>query len=768
MPQEQANAAGGLDLRQYAGLLWTHKWLILGVTLAVGAGAVFWTLRQPRIYQASATIEYDPNPTTPLGRAVEDVANPVGSFWMSREFFATQNRIIGSRAVAERVVTDLGLHQDPSFFYLDSFDSNSNSELLAGLGGAESEPSPQAAGRSVQQAARVLQSRLTVEPLEDTRLVAIRVTDRDSERAATLANAVAEAYIGKTLEDRMGSTVSALEWLGSQLDTLRSQLDESELALHRFKEGHNVLSVSMEDRQNLVATDIQHFNEALTKARTRRIELGARAARIRAIAEGETPEESAAAFNDNETINGLRAQLREKLAMRQGLSTRYGPSHQRIEQLESEIADLRRQLREEITGVLRAAEADVREVARIESGIRSALDEAHSAGLELNLREIEYSRLNRQRENNAKLYDLVLERTTETDLTRMLRTTHARMLDRALPPGGPISPNLTTNAAGGVGAGLALGLAFALLLGRLDRRLKSVAEVEATGLTILGILPRIEEGEEAQPVYAKKRSKPRRRAPRQAETRDLFVHTHPMSAAAECCRAIRTNLTFMSADEPIRAMVITSASPREGKTTVTANIAISLAQSGKRVLMVDTDLRRPRIHRAFGVSGARGATNVIVGEKVLADVVLSTDIPNLDVLPCGPVPPNPSELLHSRGFSELVEAALLQYDRVIFDSPPLGAVTDAAVLAPQLDAVLVVVKAQSTTRDALASAMRQLRDVGANVVGGVLNDLDPRRKGYGGGDYYYYYRRDGYYASTDDMDDDDPDGEEHRPAAPPA
>ena len=234
------------------------------------------------------------------------------------------------------------------------------------------------------------------------------------------------------------------------------------------------------------------------------------------------------------------------------------------------------------------------------------------------------------------------------------------------------------------------------------------------------------------------------------------------------CRAIRTNLTFMSADEPIRAMVITSASPREGKTTVTANIAISLAQSGKRVLMVDTDLRRPRIHRAFGVSGARGATNVIVGEKVLADVVLSTDIPNLDVLPCGPVPPNPSELLHSRGFSELVEAALLQYDRVIFDSPPLGAVTDAAVLAPQLDAVLVVVKAQSTTRDALASAMRQLRDVGANVVGGVLNDLDPRRKGYGGGDYYYYYRRDGYYASTDDMDDDDPDGEEHRPAAPPA
>jgi capsular exopolysaccharide synthesis family protein len=421
--------------------------------------------------------------------------------------------------------------------------------------------------------------------------------------------------------------------------------------------------------------------------------------------------------------------------------------------------------------VLRAAQADVREIRRVESGLRAALDEAHRDGLELNLREIEYSRLNRQRENNAKLYDLVLERTTETDLTRMFQSTHARLLDRALEPGGPISPKFTTNAAGGLGAGLALGLALAFLLSRLDRRLRSVAEVEQTGLTVLGILPKIEEGEEAQPVYGRGkngRPKRRRRAPAAGVSRDLFVHSHPMSAAAECCRTIRTNLTFMSADDPIRAMVITSASPREGKTTVTTNIAISLAQSGKRVLMVDTDLRRPRIHRAFGVSGARGVTSVIVGEEKLTDVVTSTDIPNLDVLACGPIPPNPSELLHSHRFGELVEAALEHYDRVIFDSPPLGAVTDAAVLAPQLDAALIVVKAQETTRDALASALRQLRDVGAHVVGGVLNDVDPRRKGYAGGDYYYYYRREGYYYAEGDEDDgDEGSPESSSTAAPP-
>lgn len=746
LPAAHADEGSGLDVREYLEVLWSYKWLILGVTVVISAAVVFWTLRQPKIYEATCTIEYDPSPSSPLGREVEDVANPIGSFWMTREFFATQNRIISSRTVAERVVRELGLHHDPSFFFIAEDDR-------AGWEGG-----------SVENAARLLQGRLVVEPVQDTRLVAIKVTDRSAERAATLANAVAEAYVQKTLEDRMGSTVSALEWLGNQLDTLRGQLDESELALHRFKEDHNVLSVSMEDRQNLVASDITLFNEALTKARSRRIELQARVVRIQTAAQGDTPEESAAAFPENVTINALRERLRQKISEREGLQTRYGPNHQRMQQLQGEIDDLRRQVREELDGMLRAAQADVREISRVESGLRGALDDAHRAGLELNLREIEYSRLNRARENNAKLYNLVLERSTETDLTRMLRTTHARLLDRALTPTAPISPKFTTNTASGLGAGLALGLALAFLLSRLDRRLKSVEAVERIGLTILGILPKIEEGEEAQPVPSKKNGRSRRRRGAGNVSRDLFVHTHPMSAAAESCRTIRTNLTFMSANEPIRALVVTSANPREGKTTVTTNVAISLAQSGKRVLMVDTDLRRPRIHRAFGVSGARGVTSVIVGEEQLTDVVASTDIPNLDVLPCGPIPPNPSELLHSTRFSELVEVALEHYDRVVFDSPPLGAVTDAAVLAPQLDAALIVVKAEETTRDALASALRQLRDVGANVVGGVLNDVDPRRKGYGAGDYYYYYRREGYYHAHGDEDEP---SESSSAAAPP-
>lgn len=749
-PAGDAQGGTDSDVREYLRILWSYKWLILGVTVAVATVVIFWTLRQPRIYQATCTIEYDPNPLTPLGRAVEDPSNPIGSFWATQEFFATQNRIIASRTVAERVVRELDLHTNAAFF------------------GIPADERDEWEGASVHEAAALLQTRLTVEPVEGTRIVAIRVTDEDPELAQTLANTIADAYIAKTLEDRSGSTDRAEEYLGRERDRLRARLHESELALHQFKEAHNILSVSMEDRQNLLAADIQHHNTKLQEARSRRRQLEARLERIRSLVAGDDVDAAAAAFPENETLNALRAEVRTKLAEQESLGRRYGPNHQRMQTLEDEIEALRRSMRRELQGLLRAAQADVDEVRRIENGHRADLEEAHRAGLELGLREIDYQRLNRERENNEKHYNLVLERTTEAELTRRHRATHVRPLDRALKPRVPIRPRFATNAAAGVGAGLALGLALALLLSRLDRRLKSVADVEQTGLTILGILPRIDEGEEAQPVYANGKRRRRQKVAPTSGSRDLFVHTHPMSAAAECCRTIRTNLTFMSADEPLRTLVITSANPREGKTTVTANIAISLAQSGKRVLMVDTDLRRPRIHRAFGVSGARGVTSVIVGEARLADVVSSTDIPNLDVLACGPIPPNPSELLHSQRFGELVREALERYDRVIFDSPPLGAVTDAAVLAPQLDATLVVVKAHTTTRDALASALRQLRDVAANVVGGVLNDVDPKRKGYGASDYYYYYRREGYYYGEDEDAGSDTTSTGRAPTPPPS
>lgn len=694
-----------------------YRWWILLVMLAVTTVVAVWTVRLPKVYQATVTLEYDPNPTTPLGSSIDDASGQVSHFLMSREFFETQNLIIQSRTVAERVVEHLGLADDPSFF---------------GQGDdAGWTPVP------TSVAAQRLQSKLSLDPIKDTRLVRLRIRDNDPERAATLANAVADAYIEKTMEDRLGSTSAAAEWLTQRLDSTRKQLNESEHTLHEFKKQHNVLSVSLEDRQNLLAEEIRKYNERLTDARARRIELQARLDRLKSVRANPGAIHDKGQGDDTE-LDSLRNTLQSKVTERASLSVRYGDSHPTIRELDGEIQALRAAIGEEVDALVKVAEGDLKEVQAVEAGLSKAQNEAQKAGLELNLREIEYSRLNRQRESSSQLYDLLLQRTAETDLARLLRTTHVRVIDRALVPKEAISPVVGLNVLGGAAGGLLLGLAIALLLHQMDRRIQDVSDVEQLGLTILGVFPRVTDGTPQESSYARRRHRPRQVV--ELQRVHQIVHTHPMSLAAESCRTVRTNLMFMAPEARGKTMVVTSANPKDGKTTVASNIAIALAQSGQRVLLIDADLRRPYVHKAFDLDNRTGLTNALVGERSLAEVVRKVDIDKLSIVTCGPLPPNPAELLHTKQLSRLIEDAASQYDRVIFDSPPLRAVTDAAILAPQCGSVLLVVRSRATTRDAVIAAMRSLRDVRANILGGVLNDVEPGRSGSLGGGYYHYYR----------------------------
>ncbi len=716
--------------KQLRDAVFRYRWWILVTTLAVATLVALWTLRQPKVYQATVTLEYDPNPVTPLGSSVEDVSGQVSHFLMSREFFETQNLIIQSRAVAERVVERLNLAADPTFFGRDPGDEDWM-------------PVPK------ETAAMRLQNRLSLDPIKDTRLVRLRVRDNDPERAAVLANTLADSYIEKTMEDRLGSTAAAAEWLAKQLDTTRKQLNESEHALHEFKKRHNVLSVSVENRQNLLAEEIREYNERLTETRARRIELQARLQRLKA-ARAHPEAVQATSQGEESELDGLRTVLRAKLTERASLSVRYGDSHPTILELDGEIKAIRGSIDEEVAALIQVAEGDLNEVQAVEAGLSKVQNRAQKAGLDLNLREIEYSRLNRQRESSSKLYDLLLQRTAETDLTGLLRTTHVRVVDRALVPKAAIKPMVGLNIIGGALGGLILGFALAFMLQQMDRRIQDVHDVEQLGVTILGIFPKVGEAQSDSSSYGRGRNK--RQQVAEVERIDQVVHTHPMSTAAESCRTIRTNLMFMAAESPNRTMVVTSANPKDGKTTVAANIAIALAQSGQRVLLIDADLRRPRIHKALGLENRSGLTSVLLGERTLDQATRDVGIDNLSVVTCGPLPPNPAELLHTPQFARLLEEAAAQYDRVIFDSPPLRAVTDAAILAPQCGGVLLVVRARATTRDALVSAVRSLRDVRANLLGGVLNDVDASRgaQGYLGGGYYHYYRSEEYRHGGED------------------
>jgi capsular exopolysaccharide synthesis family protein len=394
-------------------------------------------------------------------------------------------------------------------------------------------------------------------------------------------------------------------------------------------------------------------------------------------------------------------------------------------------------LKSYLTGLIAGVAAEVTEYQRAERGILQALEQVNQEGLELSLQEIDYTRLDRERQSKSDLYGLVMQRAAQTDLTRALRLATGRVVDRAVVPTIAVSPRVRLWVVLGAFAGLLLGILTALGIGYVDNKIRSPADLEARGLTLLGLLPSV--GEDTSLGHnASVRRRDRRN---ESRARDLIVHLEPRSTSAECCRTIRTNITFQSADRPLRTLAVSSAMPREGKTTVVINIATTLAQSGKRVLVIDTDLRKPRLHRAFQVPAGIGVTSVLAGEVSFEDAVQTTEVPNVKVLQCGPIPPNPSELLHTRRFSELMDNAKAMFDIVIFDTPPLGAVTDPAIIATQVDGTLLIVRANSTPRAALDASLRQLRGVSARLIGAVLNDVDLSESSYGS--YYAYYR--GYY-----------------------
>ncbi len=706
------------DLAEYGRALLRFRWLLLLCCVVGLAGAYLWTTQQTPIYRSVATIEYVPNPMRPLGNDVEDVADPVGDYLSTRELLETQNRVMASRNVVTRVVERLGLEANAGFFGEDE----------AGF-----------EARDIDTAVDVLRGRIMIEPVTNTRLADVTVRDPSPRRAKLIADTLVDVFIEKSLEDRLASTVKALDWLVEQLDKLRTELEESELSLHEFKEQHNVLSVSMEDRQNIVAHEMGSLSAAISTIQQERIRQEAHVDRLRTVQERNLPVDGDDGGAD--VIAQLRNRLREKTAELERLSVRYGPEHPEMNALTTEVANLREQITLELNGMVEAGRARLAETRQIERGLRGALQRNQEAGMELNLREIEYQRLVRERENREKLYQHVLERATETNLTRMLNTSHVRPVDAGTTERDPVSPNFASSLAGGSLVGFLLGVMLALALQRFDQRIRGPAQVEATGVTVLGMLPHMEsEGAEGRKRRAE--SLPLRE-------RDRFVHLNPMSSVAESCRTIRTNLTFMSAHRNLGAFLVTSPTPREGKTTVASNLAISLAQSGLRVLLVDTDLRRPRLHRSFSVESGVGITNFLVGDGSFSDTLVDTEVDNLSLAICGPIPPNPSELLHTKRFGEFIRTARSQFDRVIFDSPPLGAVSDAAVIAPQLDGALLVVKAGQTTRDGLRSCIRQLGDVEANLLGTVVNDIDASAGGTRYGTYYHYYRREGYYQDED-------------------
>jgi capsular exopolysaccharide synthesis family protein len=473
----------------------------------------------------------------------------------------------------------------------------------------------------------------------------------------------------------------------------------------------------------------------LIEVRTKMAALQARVDAMRQLRKSPSPEAEHWAEALPEASEGSLRDLRTKVLEQRTacveLAGRYLAEHPKMQECQQKLGVTQQELRRSLDNLVRGAEMELAAAVNNERNLLSLVDKAKAEAFQVTEKQIQYERLNRDAENNQRLYELVLKRFKELELSGSLRFSNVRVLDQAIPNPKPVRPNTRSAVLLFLMLGLLGGVGVSLGLELLDASVASRADVEERlKLAFIGAMP---------PLKAEDGS-----------TADLFIHRHPRSPAAEMCRAIRTNLLFMSPDKPFRTVVVSSAGPSEGKSTSVINLGIAMAQTGTRVLLMDTDMRRPRLHRAFGVPDDMGVSSLVVGEGSLERAVKSTDVPNLFLLPCGPLPPNPAELLHTRAFAELLEKLKERYDCILLDSPPLGPVSDALVLSKQTDGILLVLKAGATHREQAKRAIRSLRDVKARIIGALLNHVD-LKGGKFGGDYnaYTYYR--GYGAEREEQ-----------------
>ena len=697
-------------------------WLVALVALVSVLASAFYTLGLTKLYQAKATILFDPQTPRPLGNDVQQVVDASqSSYWNNKEYYKTQFWILRSHQLASTVVRELALEKDAGFLR----------NRPAGSAGAPMQV-------TVDQAAKILIGRLEVEGIRDSRLAEVRYTDADPQRARKVLARICDMYVESNLDQALESTNSAVDWLRGQLVSLKVDLEKSELALHEYKRDKNVLSVSIDDQSNMLRSEMTRLNEALTDLRARREHAQSRRTELMKIEASDPAELPAAELMASDLLQRLRSSYVEASQELQGVrSSGKGDEHPEVKALRAKLEESRNAILLEVKNIQRVADSDWAGLNKEVAGMTGLLQDAKQRALELNLLEIEYKRLARDKDTNEKLFGIVTERTKESDLMRALRLNNIRVVERPQAPTGPVSPVVPLNLGIGAATGLLLGLALAIGREQLDRSIKTPDDLEqGHGLVFLGLLPSLDSqvpNKKGAIVAAPPDSPP-----------ELIVHYQPTSGTAEAARALRTNILYMSPDHPFQTLLVTSAGPSEGKTTVASCIAVAMAHAGHRVVLLDCDMRRPRVHKVFGFSNELGVTTALIDLDSVGDIIHDTVVPNMKVICTGPIPPNPSELLHSESFARLLADLKTRFDRIIIDSPPIVPVTDAAILATQVDGTILIVRAFKTSRDLVRRAKRTLNDVGARIVGSVLNAVELDRPEYGYYRYQYYKYEGGY------------------------
>ena len=703
---------------------------VLAIVCALG-GVVRYSIT-PKMYQATTTIQIDRRSLS-LGANGE---NPWLDSWWNMEFYPTQYKLLESRGLAERVVSDLRLYEDPTF-----------NPAWARWGQGEKPATPDLDAAELGGMGQRLQGGLEIAPVKNTQLVQIHYRSNDSELAARVANGVADAFIDWGIETRSESVGKASSFLGRQIEDLKSELADKEATLQAYGRRSDIVAV--EPNTNPTLQQLEALNQSYVAAVAARIEKEAAYNEVLS-APGETVADPLS--------GGLVSQLRADLhRLEQDYATKsntYKAEMPVMVELRGQIDTARKHLRsvveEMVAQARQKSRAEYQTVKRQEDALAAELERAREETMNLGSATVQYHNLRMEVETRRQLLDDLLKRQSETEVTARLQATresNVRIVDRALVPGGAYSPSLRRDVGMALGFGLFLGVACIFLLEYLDRSLKTAEEAERVlGLPVLAVIPDVVEGGKGYGygsnsyVYgAKRRTKKGRdrKAPEDAREIELLPQAKPRHAISEAYRSLRTALLLSSAEQ-LRLIALTSAQSGEGKTATASNLAVVMAQLGKQVLLIDADLRKPRLHRVFNLSNREGLVHCLTGAESLEKVMQTTGVPGLHVLPSGTIPPNPSELLASDRMRELLLGAQRRFDLVIVDTPPLLAVTDAALVGAMVDGVVFTLHAGRVLRDEARASLDRLKQSGVRVLGTVLNRYQPGKAA--DGKHYYYYQ----------------------------
>jgi len=719
------------SLYEVVDLLWRRKTLILVCLAGILLPIIIANFTLPPVYESQTTIIF------------EQSREPIAAFDVSDAFSRKSYIVNQIEEIKARTLAEEGAHK---------LAPETAAEILKDQGRGLSQE-----GRRQLLSQRIKKG-ISAEPIRDSDVILIKFQGPTPASAARTVNLVAETVKERSSQVKREQASSTRKFIEVQLPAVEAGLYKAEDAIKGFKARNQVVSLSDEARE--VLARMTEIDKMYAGTVTQKMALEKKLEAIYTKLEYKPDfSEGSSKMTSGAVADSLRKSLLDLQIEATQLSIKgYHPEHPQIYKLNRQIEATKNKLVEELANISRGGQAKPMpemsdllaqipplQIELISLEARELAIRDFNTGYESDLsklpyKELELTRLLRAKDVNENIYKMLLEKYEEAKITEAGKIGNVRVIDPAKEPLSPIKPRKALNLLIGLVVGLVLGVGLSFFLDSMDNSVKTAEEIETNfGIPVLGLIPSIQsEGPR------KKKRNGRDEISKIAST--LVTKYTPRSPISEAYRAIRTNIQFSKIDAPLRSIVVTSAAPSEGKSTTVANLAFTTALAGAKTLLIDADLRRPVVHSLFGLEREPGMTNILAERLAPEKVIKPSGVENLDILTCGAIPPNPSELLGSQRMKELVQQLKAKYDLVLFDSPPVITVTDTAVLSNQVEGVVLVVLSHGTDRRALARAKSLLSNVNANILGSILNKID--LTGIGSSyDYYYHYH---YYYYSDD------------------